>query len=67
MIFQINRKNNKHTRKGKIFRSSVVRSPKPNAGINVSKSNFSNVRPTIVITYSKQTEQMFYFFFFFVC
>ena len=48
--FPINHSNDKHTRRGKIFRSSVVRSPKPKAGINVSESYFSNVRPTIVMT-----------------
>lgn len=47
---QINEEISQPTRKGKIFRSSVVRSPKPNAGINVSESYFSNVRPTIVMT-----------------
>jgi hypothetical protein len=52
--------NNQHTRKGNIFRSSVVRSPKPNAGINESASNISNVRPTIVITYSQKLKNLFF-------
>ncbi len=43
-------KKNEHTRSGKIFLSSVDRSPKPNAGISVSESYFSKVRPIIVIT-----------------
>jgi hypothetical protein len=43
-------KKNEHTRNGKIFLSSVDRSPKPNAGISVSESYFSKVRPIIVIT-----------------
>lgn len=44
------KKNIFHTRKGKIFLSNDDRSPKPNTGISESESNFSKVRPTIVIT-----------------
>jgi hypothetical protein len=62
MSIEINENNHKHTRKGKIFRSSVVRSPKPNAGIKVSESNFSNVRPTIVITYNQNGLLLFLLF-----
>ncbi len=44
------RRKHEHTRNGKIFRSNVARSPKPNAGIKLSESNFSKVRPIILIT-----------------